>query len=305
MLRAILTGVTAMVMAVMMPMVLLSPQDHKQEDKVLIMEVPSQQERTVSIQGVDMPLEEYLVGVVLSEMPMSFELEALKAQAVAARTFAMRQMEGGKHTDFDLCGNATCCQAWTSPEAMEQKLGNEYLEKAKQAVNATKGQVMTYEGKLIDAVYFSCSGGQTEDAVAVWGGQVPYLRSVKSPGEETASKYRSVVNVPMAQFRAALPEATLTGNPSSWFGGITRTNGGGVSEMVIGGQPYTGTDLRSRFHLNSTMFEIAIGSDEITFEVQGYGHRVGMSQYGANAMAKDGKKYREILAHYYTGVVIS
>lgn len=293
-----------MVMAVIMPMVLLSPQEVKQEDKVLIVEVPPQQEQTVSVQGVEMLLEDYLVGVVLSEMPMSFEPEALKAQAVAARTFAMRQMEGGKHADFDLCGNAACCQAWTSMDTMAQKLGNDYLEKAKQAVEATKGQILTYDDKLIDAVYFSCSGGQTEDAAAVWGGQVPYLRSVKSPGEESASKYQSVVTVPFSQFKAVLPEAKLTGNPSSWFGSVHRTSGGGVSEIIIGGQTYTGTDIRSRFHLNSTMFEIAIGADEITFEVQGYGHRVGMSQYGANAMAKEGKTYEEILHHYYTDTEI-
>lgn len=319
MFQGILVGIAAILVAALMPVVLLSPveADHPAADKLVIIEAETAaeakpaaavMETTIRLQNgteiQELPLEEYLSGVLLSEMPMSFEMEALKAQAVAARTFAVRQMAGGKHEDFDVCGQSSCCQAWTSQQALREKLGDQwqpYWDRAGEAVSATAGQVLTFEGTLIDAVYFSCSGGRTEEAAAVWGGDVPYLQSVDSPGEEEAARYTSQVEVSLETFRQILPEASLTGNPSGWFGSCTRTKGGGVDTLVIGGQTYSGTELRKRFHLNSTLFEVSITEDEIIFEVQGFGHRVGMSQYGANAMAADGSDYREILAHYYPG----
>lgn len=319
MFQGILVGIAAILVAALMPVVLLSPveADHPAADKLVIIEAETAaeaktasavMETTIRLQNgteiQELPLEEYLSGVLLSEMPMSFEMEALKAQAVAARTFAVRQMAGGKHEDFDVCGQSNCCQAWTSQQALREKLGDQwqpYWNRAGEAVSATAGQVLTFEGTLIDAVYFSCSGGRTEEAAAVWGGDVPYLQSVDSPGEEEAARYTSQVEVSLETFRQILPEASLTGNPSGWFGGCTRTKGGGVNTLVIGGQTYSGTELRKRFHLNSTLFEISVTEDQIIFEVQGFGHRVGMSQYGANAMAADGSDYREILAHYYPG----
>jgi len=158
---------------------------------------------------------------------------------------------------------------------------------------------------LIDAVYFSCSGGRTEDAVAVWGSEVPYLRSVSSDGEQDARVYETEVSISAEAFRETIldeePQAILTGKPMSWFGETSYTAGGGVETMEIGGQKVSGIMLRRLFRLNSTMFSLLLSDDEITFVVKGYGHRVGMSQYGANAMAKDGKTYREILYHYYSG----
>lgn len=319
--QAVLVGVSALLMVFFFPVALLAPIEQKPEEVMLVMEAApvrtGQKETTdgpvlqldLGQEVVQIPLEEYLTGVVLSEMPASFELEALKAQAVAARTFTMRQMEGGKHADSDLCADSSCCQAWSSQEALKAKLGEhwlQYWEKVETAVRQTEGQVLTYNGQLIEAVYFSCSGGTTEEAAAVWGSEVPYLQSVPSTGEEGASKYYTETIMPIARFSELLlsvnRDVQLEGRPYSWFGAVEETAGGGVQTMEIGGQVFSGTDLRTLFGLNSTRFSVAITSDSIVFQVYGCGHRVGMSQYGANAMAKAGHDYEEILQHYYTGV---
>ena len=315
---SILAGLTALTMAVLAPVLLLPTAGAKAEPpKMLVIEAaePEQGRRTVRLQVgqavEELELEEYLVGVVLSEMPISFDLEALKAQAVAARTFALRQMDGGKHAAFDLCGQSSCCQAWAGEAVLEEKLGQcwqNYWDKAETAVKSTAGQVLTYEGELIDAVYFSCSGGTTEDAVAVWGGEVPYLQSVKSPGEEQAGKFHTEEVFSREEFcriiLEAQPLAGLSGRMGSWLGQTTRTAGGGVEKMTIGGCLFTGTQLRQLFGLNSTNFTLSVQGDAFVFSVYGYGHRVGMSQYGANAMAIAGKSYTEILKHYYEGVEV-
>lgn len=319
MMQAIWVGLSALLVALFLPSVVVEPLELPADRAMLVIEsVPENKEMVCeetmvqisSGQGVlELPLEQYLTGVVLSEMPVSFEPEALKAQAVAARTFTMRQMEGGKHTDCDLCTDSSCCQAWNSQETFETKLGAhwlQYWEKAETAVRQTAGQVLTYGGQLIEAVYFSCSGGATEDAVAVWGSEVPYLQSVSSKGEEEASKYYTETVLSLERFcallQAANAEVQLNGSPNGWFGPVEKTEGGGIKTMEIGGQPFTGTELRTLFGLNSTSFSVEITQESIVFQVYGYGHRVGMSQYGANAMAKEGKSYQEILQHYYTGV---
>lgn len=250
-------------------------------------------------------LEEYLVGVVLAEMPATFRTEALKAQAVAARTFARKAWEtGGKHGDGSVCMNSGCCQAYIAPEEYLVKGGTEEnLNKIRDAVYATAGECMKYEGELIEATYFSCSGGSTEDAVAVWGTDYPYLQAVESPGEEEAKWYTDTVIFPKEQFRRLLG---IPGeDPGGWFGEVTYTDGGGVENIVIGGQAYAGTQLRSLLGLRSTAFEITPSEDHIVIATKGYGHRVGMSQYGAEAMAVKGSNYREILAHYYPGAELA
>lgn len=302
--QAILSAVAALLLAIGLPAVLLEPVEEP-EPLVLIIEQPQEKkapETTVSIRRGDelwkLSLEEYLVGVVWSEMPMSFAGEALKAQAVAARTFTRKQMERGKHTDCDLCADASCCQAWSPEDGPGREL-------ARQAVEDTAGEVLTYGGELIDAVFFSCSGGRTEDAVAVWGSEVPYLRSVESGGEEDASVFSSTVTLYADELRALLPEATLTGTPETWPGEETRTAGGGIALLTLGGYAYSGTELRSRLGLRSTNFTVTALDDGLCFHVLGYGHRVGLSQYGADAMAQSGSNYREILTHYYTGAVLT
>lgn len=254
---------------------------------------------------VAMDMDEYLVGVVLGEMPADFEDEAKKAQAVVARTFARRAYTtGGKHGDGSVCADSGCCQAYLPAEEYLAKGGaQEAVDGAKTAVEATSGLVLTYEGKLIEATYFSCSGGSTEDAVAVWGSDVPYLKAVESPGEEHAVHYSDTVEFSKKEFldKLGLP---LTGNPKNWFGTAAYTSGGGVKTMVIGGKTFTGTELRSKLGLRSTAFTVTADSEKIVITTKGFGHRVGMSQYGADAMAMGGSKFEEILAHYYPGTTL-
>ena len=248
-----------------------------------------------------MDLEEYLVGVVLAEMPASFEEEARKAQAVVARTFTLKSETGSKHENAAVCMDSACCQAYVSKEAYLERGGTqEGIDKMESAVEATAGQVLTYREELIEATYFSCSGGSTEDAVAVWGTEVPYLQAVNSPGEEEAAHYTDTVIFTAAEFASAL-DVDLAGKPDTWLGSVTFTKGGGVDTMEIGGKTYHGTELRKRLGLKSTAFTITVGEDKLTVITRGYGHRVGMSQYGADAMAASGSSYQEILAHYYQG----
>ena len=254
---------------------------------------------------VQQDLEAYLVGVVLAEMPASFEPEALKAQAVVARTYTMRaNFTGGKHGDGSVCTDYACCQAYIAPEDYLSQGGTrENLEKITAAVTDTAGQVLTYEGSLIEATYFSCSGGSTEDAVAVWGTDYPYLQAVESPGEEHAAHFTDTVTYTPSQFQSDLG-VSLTGSPKAWFGAVTYTVGDGVDTMQIGGKTYKGTQLRQLLSLRSTAFTVSVG-ENITITTKGFGHRVGMSQYGADAMALTGKGYEEILTHYYQGTVLT
>ena len=248
-----------------------------------------------------MDLREYLVGVVLAEMPASFESEALKAQAVVARTYTRKRMEGGKHGQAAVCMDSGCCQGWRSGEDYLADGGKpSAVEKVRAAVADTDGLVLRYEGRLIDATYFSCSGGVTEDAVAVWGQDVPYLKSVQSPGEEEAPRFSDTVTFSPGDFAGKLG-LSAAGDPGSWFGTVTYTAGGGVETMVIRGKRFSGTQLRSKLGLRSTAFSITVSKDKITVTTRGFGHRVGMSQYGAQAMAQEGHSFSEILAHYYTG----
>lgn len=252
-----------------------------------------------------MELDAYLVCVVIAEMPAEFEVEALKAQAVAARTCTLKCVwDGRKHTAGAICTDSACCQAYMTEAAYEADGGTqENLDKIRNAVLSTAGQVLTYKGELIDATYFSCSGGRTEDAVAVWGAEVPYLQSVISPGEEQAQPYSQTVTFTGGEF-ASLLGRRLTGSPESWLGTVIHTRGGGVASMVLAGKSYTGTELRKLLSLNSTAFTITAQGDAVTVTTSGKGHRVGMSQYGADAMAVAGSTYEEILAYYYQGTRI-
>lgn len=255
-------------------------------------------------QVVQMDLEEYLVGVILAEMPASFELEALKAQAVVARTYALRC--AGKHTQGSICTDFACCQAYIPPEKYLTDYNGTWagLEKIREAVTATRGKVLTYDGKLVLSTYFSCSGGSTEDAASVWGQDIPYLQAVESPGEEYAAVYADSVSFTAEQFQNRLG-VILPGTPQSWFGTITYTSGGGVETIEIGGACYRGTTLRTLLGLRSTVFTLKITENTITVETRGFGHRVGMSQYGADAMAAGGSSYSEILSHYYRGTQLT
>jgi stage II sporulation protein D len=250
----------------------------------------------------EMDMDAYLVGVVLAEMPSTFEPEAKKAQAVAARTFARKAyVTGGKHGDGSVCVEPGCCQAWLSGEKYLALGGSEEaLAEAKAAVEATSGLVLTYGGALIEATYFSCSGGSTEEAVAVWGTDFPYLRAVDSPGEENAAHYTDTVSFTLGELEEKLG-VKLQGN---WLGLISYTQGGGVDTVVIGGKTFTGKELRTVLGLRSTAFDLEISGDSVTITTKGFGHRVGMSQYGADAMAMSGSSFADILTHYYPGTTL-
>lgn len=247
-------------------------------------------------------MDTYLVGVLLGEMPASFEMEALKAQSVVARTYAEKaNFTGGKHGDGSVCTRASCCQGFISKEEYLAQGGTEEgIKRIEEAVKSVSGLCLAYDGELIEATYFSCSGGYTEAAVAVWGTDYPYLQAVSSPGEEDATHHTDTRHFTAQAFQNALGQK-LDGSPAQWFGKVTYTDGGGVKAMNIGGTEYTGTQLRALLNLRSTAFTISADQQVITITTRGYGHRVGMSQYGADAMAAEGSTFREILAHYYPG----
>ncbi len=261
--------------------------------------------RVLTRDGVkELTLREYLIGVLLAEMPADFPEEALKAQAIASRTFALRQAEAKKHEGADICTDPACCQGYLTDASADG------LTRLTEAVEATDGLVMTYADGLIDATFFSCSGGRTEDAAAVWGGDIPYLHSVDSPGEEDAPRYTETVTLSAADFsetlRTAYPEANLSGSPIGWFGACRHTDGGGIDTIFIGGTAVNGTKLRSLFSLRSTNIAFAVTeAGEIEITTYGFGHRVGLSQYGAKAMAEAGAGFDEILTHYYDGAAVT
>lgn len=250
-------------------------------------------------------MDDYLVGVVLAEMPASFEPAALKAQSIVARTYARKAfITAGKHGDGSVCTQPSCCQGYISPEEYIRQGGRETdLEKIHSAVLETSGQVLTFAGELIEATYFSCSGGSTEDAKAVWGTDYPYLQAVNSPGEEAAACYQDSCSFSQTELEDQLG-ISLTGLPESWIQSVSYTQGGGVDAISIGGTFFTGVEVRQKLALKSTAFSVKTKENGLEFTTRGYGHRVGMSQYGADAMAVAGSSCQEILMHYYQGTKI-
>lgn len=261
-----------------------------------------------------MTMEDYLFGVVAAEMPASFELEALKAQACAARTYTVRKQNNPSqaHPDADVCTDIGCCQAYVTRESAETRWGlsaGEYSQKIAQAIAETDGMGILYQGQPIQAVFFSSAPGYTVDAVEVWGNSVDYLKSVESPEGEEVPNYHSQVVKSGEEVKTAVlgayPGADLSGDPSGWFGTPAVNEGGTVSSILVGGVTLTGSQVRTLFSLRSACFTVVWDGANFTFSVTGYGHGVGMSQYGANAMAQAGSTYDEILTWYYTGAEVS
>ena len=262
-----------------------------------------------------MALDAYLQGVVRGEMPASFELEALKAQAAAERTYIYYQLAAGRkeaHPNADVCTDPSCCNAWLSEEAAREKWGGDFdgwESRIEEAVAATDGQVALYDGQPILAVFHSSSAGKTAGAGDVWSGDMPYLRSVDSPeGEETVPNYYSAAEFTAAEAKALLaqahPELTFSGGPDKWFGAVEKDESGRVGTVEVCGAPLRGVEVRRIFSLRSACFTIDAQADGVTFRVTGYGHGVGMSQYGANQLAREGKTWQEILEWYYTGATV-
>ncbi len=261
----------------------------------------------------EMTMGEYLWRVVAAEMPASFGPQALRAQAVCARTYSLWKMGANTHQDqgADICADYKCCQAYIDPQQAASNWGDNAqsnTEKITQAVADTDGQVMTYDGKPIQAVFFSSSTSSTEDAQAVWGNSLPYLVSVSSPEGEEVPNYYSTVTLTQEEVeklvKDAYPEADLSGDPAGWLSGMTLTASGRVASLKVGGVELSGGAVRTLFSLRSACFQVTYQEGEFTFSVTGYGHGVGMSQYGANAMAAQGSGWQDILTHYYTGVTI-
>ena len=290
--------VFAFVMAFVVPLCLLQlfpdnpTLDTEKDSQALPQQIPVLLD-TGMVQLMD--LETYVGHVLAAEMPLSFSPEALKAQAVLARTYACKRVKlSDKHDRGSICTDPTCCQGYDESEPAEIVIN---------AVAQTKGQVLTYNGELIDATYFSCSGGMTEDACEVWGTDIPYLKSVESKGEEKTKHYVTTVHMSKGEFAQALGiSGELSGN--MFIQNISYTNGGGIKTAEIGGITFTGVELRSMLGLKSTAITVSVADENISITTRGYGHRVGMSQYGANAMAIEGSDYIEILQYYFCDVLL-
>lgn len=255
-------------------------------------------------------MADWLPGVLAGEMPALFEEEALKAQAVAARTYIMSRMNTGcsAHPDADVCDNPDCCKAHLTEDELREKWGDGYascMAKMTAAVTEMDGQYLSFGGQAIQALFHSSSAGKTESSAALWGA-LPYLVSVTSP--ETAAdvpNYVTTVEVTVTNFAGTLRAAgfspDLSGTPDTWVGELTPDDSGRVAAALIGGTSVTGAELRKLFELRSTAFTLSYANGAFLFTVTGYGHGVGMSQYGANVMAEGGADYPAILAHYYPG----
>ena len=259
-----------------------------------------------------MDIEEYLVGVVAGEMPASFEDEAIKAQTVAARTYTLYKLwvEPSSNHEENVCTDAACCKAYADEETLKLKWGDDFeanMAKIRALVWSTQGVYMVYEDEPVLAVFHSSSAGKTENSGSVWNKDVPYLSSVESPeGSEDVKNYVSVTEIEYDDFKMRFlkeyPEAAFSENKDEWITDIVYTDSGRINSLYIGGVKLRGTEVRSLYDLRSTAFDIEFGEESIIFTVTGYGHGVGMSQYGANCMAKEGSTWEEILLWYYTGV---
>lgn len=248
---------------------------------------------------LDTELEEYVAGVVAAEMPAAFPEEALKAQAVAARTYQVRQMQaaGSRTVLYDVG------QAYLSEAEQKEKWGEGYAlyaGKIHSAVRATAGEIMTYDGEPILAAFHAQSGGRTEDAAYVWNTAVPYLKSVDSKGDRQAPNNETTVTIAA---KALAERLGIAGDAAVSV--RKRTEAGYVAEVQAGSKTFSGREIRERLGLRSADFAIAKNGDSYIFTVHGYGHGAGMSQYGASFLAEQGKNYHEILRHYYTGISFS
>ncbi|WP_059104124.1 stage II sporulation protein D [Shouchella shacheensis] len=273
------------------------------------MEIAVYRSKTETIEEV--PLEKYIMGVVASEMSPEFEVEALKAQALAARTYIVTHMAHSGDGDIQVPDGAMVTdtemhQVYQNDEELKESWGEEYEEKkarVSEAVLATQGEVLTYDGKPITASFFSTSNGHTENSEDYWADDIPYLRSVESPWDEVSPRFANEVRMSVSEFQANLgikmPEDGSVGTI------VSRTDGGRVETVQIADKEFTGREVRDALELDSSDFQWHKSGEEVVIQTKGWGHGVGMSQYGADGMAKEGKSYEEIVAHYYNDVVIS
>ena len=263
----------------------------------------------------DIPLFEYLCGVVSSEMPASYEPEALKAQAVAACSYTVYRMEAlekspglfPEHNGAYVCTDPAHCKAYADTEEQREMWGEDFESnsaKIQSAVSQVLGYILTYDGEPANAVFHAISSGKTENACDIWGSEIGYLVSVDSAQDTQSDGYETTVTVDKETFLETLSNYMQTAPAEITVGEITRTEAGAVKSIVLCGESFTGAKIREAFNLRSSNFSLTQTETDITFTVKGYGHGVGMSQYGANQMAKEGATYTEILRKYYSGTVL-
>lgn len=288
--------------------IVLKDYDYKQYDTIKLLHKDTNQIE-------ELPLDEYLLGVVSAEMPATFEQEALNAQAVVARTYTIYCIShsSNKHGEANICDDSTCCQAWISKEdrmaRWEEDVRKSNWNKITMAVNNTSGKIITYNGEVIDAFFHSNSGGVTEAPVNVWGGtNYPYLQSVQTSGEDAYLQYSSEVVLSKEDLKNKIKEKhsdfSIDYNDQNCIQITEYTESGRVKTIKIGNLNLSGVEVRTLLGLKSANFSVNIEGDNIKFSVTGYGHGVGMSQTGADSMAKSGSNYQDIIKHFYTGVEI-
>lgn len=258
--------------------------------------------------------KEYVRGALAAEMPPTFHPEAMKAQAVAAHTYALCRREqaraNGEKSDFS--ADPENWKVYTTEKLFRERYGDladAYWEAICQAADEVAGYILTYEGEPIVAAYHSMSSGKTEDASNVWTGGKPYLVPVDSFGDTLAPDYRMTVTLSADELAGALrkawPDLVLEGDASGWIGEAQRSESGYITEITVGNQTVSGADFRSALDLRSSDFTVSYDGGEFTFKVVGYGHGVGLSQYGADYMARQGASFDEILLHYYQGAALA
>ena len=266
---------------------------------------------------VEMRLEEYVKGVVAAEMPAEFELEALKAQAVAARTFAVKNMVmfGGSgvsdHPGADVSSDFHLNQAWLSNAQLRTRWGDanfdRYWAKVSRAADETRGLIATYNSEPINAVFHSTSGERTASAKEVWGVDYPYLQSVPDPWDKKSPRYNDSKEFTLVELEEKLGDdigvmSAMQNGSAQVSQVIERTESGRVERIRLGSKVLSGTVIRQKLDLRSTNFSVEVKGDRLVFKTIGYGHGVGLCQYGADGMAKEGKDFKQILTYYYTGI---
>ena len=298
----------------------LEDTDIKPQEEVKIKDYDYSNYKTVKLLHTDsneieeIGLDEYLCNVVSAEMPVDFDIEALKAQAVVARTYTMYKIihNSGKHQDADICDSASCCQAWITKEYRlsrwdeDKRVDN--WNKICTAVNETVGKIITYNNEPINAFFHSNSGGTTEIPLNVWGGSgYPYLQVVETQGEDEYSQYSSELNITKQELLNKLKEkySDLKFSGDNDIQIVERTESGRVRTIKFGNKEISGVEARTILGLRSTNFEVLVDSENVKFSVIGYGHGVGMSQTGADSLAKQGYNFEQIIKHFYVGVEIT
>lgn len=272
---------------------------------------------------LEIPLEEYIMGVVASEMPADFHEEALKAQALAARTYVIKRLTKSKHPDLARFGAAAQTahvtdtvqhQVFSTEQQLRSRWGGQYDEKKRRiesAVQATRGNILVHQGEPIYAAFFSTSNGRTENSEDYFSTSYPYLRSVDSSWDQESPKYEKEQVFTIHQFTQLLNKETgksiaipTTTSPGQWMHVIEKTTGNRILKIRIGDETFSGREVREALQLASSDFSWQVKGNEMIFTTRGYGHGVGMSQWGANLMAKQGKSVLEIIQHYYQGVEV-